>query len=130
MKKLIQLFSLGVALFAFPTVMSAQVDVDNQTACDFVVKVNTTMGGLGCPMGAGPAAVVCPAGMVTTIIATPPPMLNVVAYGVHPAGTGATPIIVGRGGCFPGVIATPWCAPLPGAPGATLNYAGNLLIIN
>ncbi|MBL4708513.1 MAG: hypothetical protein JKY48_08765 [Flavobacteriales bacterium] len=123
MKELVKLLSLGVALMAFPTITNAQVDVDNRTGCDFVVKVNIDLGTPGCPMGAGPLAVVCPAGVLTTIIATPPPSLKVLAYGVHPAGVGVTPVIVGKPGCFPGIVFSPWCG------GVTIRDQGNLLVI-
>jgi hypothetical protein len=130
MKNAVKLFFALLTVALIPNLASAQpppVDVDNQTACVYRVKANVTTVG-GCPMGMGPV-MNCPPGMVTTLIATPPPALQVVAYGVNLLGT--PPFVVGDGACgFPVVVTLP--AAHPNACGGaitTFTYSGKLLRI-
>ena len=124
MKNLTKLFCLGLTLLALPALISAQdIDVDNKTNCDYLVKVNLTNSTTGCPMGSGPL-VLCPAGTKTTILAGTPATTLVVAYGCELAGSGIPPIVVARPGCGPGVVTRPWCV------SSTFVYKNKLLEIN
>lgn len=128
MKKItISFFCLGLLVMGLSQFTQAQnVDVDNRTICDFTVKANTSNTTTPpCPFGVGPL-VNCPAGVLTTLITTPPPSLRVIGYGVEPTGSGLPPAVVARPTCGPNVVTVAgWCA---GAP-VTLRYMGRLLII-
>ncbi|UTW61739.1 hypothetical protein KFE98_17265 [bacterium SCSIO 12741] len=124
MKTWTKLVILGFAMMTLPAFVQAQnVDVDNQTPCDFTVKVNETFSTTGCPMGTGPV-MNCPATTLTTMVAAPPLGYQVVAYGVNPTGGGGGPVVVNRPGCGPRVITVAgWCG------GVTIEYRNRLLVI-
>jgi hypothetical protein len=130
MKNSVKLFFALMVTAFVPNLLGAQpVDVDNRTTCDYRVKVNQTTTG-GCPMGAGPVAG-CPAGAVTTIIATPPPLLQVVAFGAALRPGTAVPLLVGDDVCgFPSVVTLPATHPNACAGAVTVfEYHGKLLVI-
>ncbi len=125
MKNVLKVMIASLCVFFLSTQVNAQpIDVDNQTTCNYRVKANE--GVMPCTMGTGPVAI-CPPGLTT--LSSPPPAVNVTAYGVQIPGN--TPNLVGDPFCgFPVIVTLPGghpnaCAGVP----TTFEYRSRLLII-